>query len=36
VERRGYKRVAVGYWESEDGTECYGDHWSPDVEHRSW
>lgn len=29
VERRGYKRVAVGYWESEDGTECYGDHWSP-------
>lgn len=27
--RRGVKRVAVGYWESDDGTECYGDHWAP-------
>lgn len=26
---RGSKRVAVGSWESEDGTECYGDHWAP-------
>lgn len=25
----GSKRVAVGYWESEDGRECWGDHWAP-------
>ena len=29
VVRRGSKRVAVGYWESDDGTTSYGDHWAP-------
>jgi hypothetical protein len=29
VVRRGDKRVAVGWWSSPDGTECYGDWWAP-------
>lgn len=29
VVRRGSKRVAVGYWESDDVTVSYGDHWAP-------
>jgi hypothetical protein len=27
--RRGDKRVAVGWWSSDDGRTGYGDHWGP-------